>query len=68
MDVPGKENKRARETDEMFSFENEGDDLLKSTAATGNIHLTDSSDNESRIIDQFESTPNEGKIFNIQIY
>lgn len=54
-------NKRAQETDEMFTFENEGDDLLKPTAATGNSHLTDSSDNESRIIDQFESTPNEGK-------
>lgn len=50
-------------TDEMFTFDNEGDDLQKAAAA---LHLTDSSDNDgdtiSQIIDQFETSSNDGEI------
>lgn len=56
--------KKINESDEMFTFENEGDDLQK---ATVNIQLTDSSDNDadtiSRIIDQFETNSNDGNFF-----
>lgn len=54
--------KNNNESDEMFTFENEGDDLQKAAAS---INLTDSSDNDidtiSRIIDQFETNSNDGK-------
>lgn len=50
------------EPEEMFTFENELEDLHK---AAGNIHLTDSSDNDadnmSQIIDQFDTNSNEGE-------
>lgn len=46
--------KKSSESDEMFSFENESDDLQKSV----NIHLTDtSSDND---VDRFETNSNDG--------
>lgn len=51
--------------EEMFTFESESDDLH---SVAMNAHQTDSSDNDagdtiSRIIDQFESNSNDGKIF-----
>lgn len=53
-------SKKVNESDEMFTFENEGDDLQK---ATVNIQLTDSSDNDAdtmnKIVDQFESSSND---------
>lgn len=53
---------KINESDEMFTFENEGDDLKM---ASMNIQLTDSSDNDadtiSRIIDQFETNSNDGR-------
>lgn len=59
-------SKKSNEVDEMFTFENEGDDIHKAvaaaaaTAASGaNSQFTDSSDtdadNINRIIDQFEN-------------
>lgn len=53
---------KAREPDEMFTFESEADELMKANAAVGNLNLTDSSDNDDS---RFESTSNDGKIFKI---
>lgn len=48
-------SKKASESDEMFTFENEYDDLQKSTV---NVHLTDtSSDND---VDRFDTNSNDG--------
>lgn len=61
--VEGSTSRKANDSDEMFTFENEGDDDLQKPS----IQLTDSSDNDidniSRIIDQFETTSNDGEIF-----
>lgn len=52
---------KINESDEMFTFENEGDDLKM---ATMNIQLTDcdnDADTISRIFDQLETNSNDGK-------
>lgn len=55
-------SKKPTETDEMFTFENESDDIQKQTIPT---NLTDSSDNDadtiSRIIDNFDMNVTNGK-------
>lgn len=52
--------KKASDSDEMFTFENESDDLQKSAI---NVHLTDtSSDND---VDRFDTNSNDGSTFSI---
>lgn len=59
--------KRVSDTDEMFSFDNENDDLQKSPMHA--INLTDSSDNDtdtiSRIVGNFDINCSDGKLMKI---
>lgn len=55
-------SKKTNEADEMFTFENESDDLQKSTL---NVHLTDNSSDTD--VDRFEINSNDGS-FSFTLY